>query len=234
MRTSIKMMLCGLFATVTSTLFSGVAMACSSSPYVGGMCLFAGNFAIRDWARAEGQLLPIDDNTALFSLVGTTYGGDGRTTFGLPDLRGRTPIGVGSGPGLNNITWGQKGGQEAITLTLSNLPSHTHGATTTVAIENDTSTSNAVLKALAAPADTNDPTGNVLADSPARENIYNTGLPTVDMSPNAIVLDVQVTSTATATTTVTNTGGSSEFNIRNPYLGMTWLIALTGVYPSRS
>lgn len=91
--------------------------------------LFAGNFAPRGWAFCHGQLLPISQNTALFSLLGTTYGGDGRTTFALPDLRGRVPMGVGNGPGLSNSQLGAKAGAETFTLTSAQMPSHTHSLT---------------------------------------------------------------------------------------------------------
>ena len=92
--------------------------------YIGIIKLFAGNFAPRAWAFCDGQLLSINQNTALFSILGTTYGGDGRTTFGLPDLRGRVPMHAGSGPGLSPRRLGEKGGAENTTLTASNLPAH--------------------------------------------------------------------------------------------------------------
>lgn len=98
-----------------------------SSPFLGELRLFGLNFAVRGWALCDGQLLAISSNTALFSLLGTTYGGDGRTTFGLPDLRGRTPVHVGNGPGLSDVRWGERGGSENTTLTVANLPSHNHG-----------------------------------------------------------------------------------------------------------
>jgi microcystin-dependent protein len=96
---------------------------------IGEVRMFAGNFAPRNWALCEGQLLPISENTALFSILGTTYGGDGRTTFALPDLRGRVPIQHGQGQGLSAYNLGQKGGHEEITLTNLNMPSHNHQAT---------------------------------------------------------------------------------------------------------
>lgn len=96
-------------------------------PFIGQIMLFAGNFAPRGWALCNGQLLPIAQNTALFSILGTTYGGNGQTTFALPDLRGRAPIHWGQGPGLNPYTLGEQGGAESVTLTTANLPPHTHG-----------------------------------------------------------------------------------------------------------
>lgn len=97
-------------------------------PFVGELMIFAGNFAPRGWAFCDGQLLPIAQNTALFSLLGTMYGGNGQTTFGLPDLRGRAPIHVGQGPGLSNFTQGELGGEENHTLTAAEMPAHTHTA----------------------------------------------------------------------------------------------------------
>ncbi|MEM7479893.1 MAG: tail fiber protein [Acidobacteriota bacterium] len=97
-----------------------------SEPFVGEVRMFAGNFAPRGWAFCDGQLLAVSQNDALFSLLGTIYGGDGRTTFGLPDLRGRVPIHAGSGPGLSPRRLGAKAGVENVTLTVNQLPSHTH------------------------------------------------------------------------------------------------------------
>lgn len=97
-----------------------------SEPFVGEIRMFAGNFAPRGWAFCDGQLLAVSQNDALFSLLGTIYGGDGRTTFGLPDLRGRIPIHSGHGPGLSERRLGAKGGAEKVTLTVNQMPSHGH------------------------------------------------------------------------------------------------------------
>lgn len=102
-----------------------------SEPYIGEIRMFAGNFAPRGWAFCDGQLLAVSQNDALFSLLGTIYGGDGRTTFGLPDLRGRIPIHAGQGPGLSERRLGSKGGAEKVTLTVNQLPSHSHQPTAT-------------------------------------------------------------------------------------------------------
>ncbi|HKK74357.1 MAG TPA: tail fiber protein [Saprospiraceae bacterium] len=99
-----------------------------SEPFVGEIRMFAGNFAPRGWAFCDGQLLAVSQNDALFSLLGTIYGGDGRTTFGLPDMRGRVPVHAGSGPGLSPRRLGAKGGAEKETLTVNQLPSHGHPA----------------------------------------------------------------------------------------------------------
>lgn len=97
-----------------------------SEPFVGEIRMFAGSFAPRGWAFCDGQLLAVSQNDALFSLFGTIYGGDGRTTFGLPDLRGRIPIHAGAGPGLSDRRLGSKGGTEQVTLTANQIPSHSH------------------------------------------------------------------------------------------------------------
>lgn len=108
-----------------------------SEPFVGEIRMFAGNFAPRGWAFCDGQLLAASQNDALFSLLGTIYGGDGRTTFGLPDMRGRIPIHAGSGPGLSQRRLGAKGGAENVTLTVNQLPSHGHN----LSVSTDTGTS---------------------------------------------------------------------------------------------
>ena len=115
-------------------------------PLLGSIMLFAGTFAPRGWAFCNGQLLPISQNSALFSIIGTIYGGDGRTTFALPDLRGRAPVGAGQGPGLSNYPIGQKTGSEQTFLTTANLPSHTHS-----------------LRGSSSPGTSNTPDGNVPA-----------------------------------------------------------------------
>lgn len=101
-------------------------------PFIGQIQAFGFNFAPRGWAKCEGQLISIAENNALFALLGTMYGGDGRTTFGLPDLRGRSIVGVGNGPGLGNIVQGARGGSESVTLTTNNLPSHNHAVSVSV------------------------------------------------------------------------------------------------------
>ena len=126
-----------------------------SEPFLAEIRIFAGSFAPRSWAFCDGQLLPINQNQALFSLVGTTYGGDGRTTFGLPDLRGRVPVHPGSGPGLTTRRVGDKGGSEAQTLNVNQLPAHNHG----VRVQSDD-------------GDSDEPKGNYLAKAGGGETIY--------------------------------------------------------------
>jgi microcystin-dependent protein len=116
-----------------------------SEPFVGEIRMFAGTFAPRGWAFCDGQLLAVSQNDALFSLFGTIYGGDGRTTFSLPDLRGRIPIHAGTGPGLSPRRLGAKGGSESITVTVEQLPSHTHSWHASADLASTRDTANAVL-----------------------------------------------------------------------------------------
>lgn len=175
-----------------------------AEPYLAQIMPFAGNFAIRGWAFCEGQLLPISQYTAVFSLLGTTFGGDGRTTFGLPDLRGRMIVGPGNGPGLPSYSWGQKGGRNNVTLTVANMPSHNHAAT---------------LKAERVPGSVSAASGNMLAGG---TNIYAPTAPQEDVNMSADAISVN------------NTGGSQQFDITNPYVAIYYEIALQGIFPSRN
>jgi len=190
----------------TSLTFSSSASA--SEPFIGQITMFGGTFAPRSWAFCDGQLLSISGNTALFSILGTTYGGDGRTTFGLPDLRGRSPIHKGQGAGLSNISLGQRGGNETTTLTVVNMPNHTHDVSAT-------------LKAVNTSGNNETPEGNVLAKKSRSKN-YSSSTPDVAMNTSAI----EVVATAT--------GGNQAFSNRSPYLAVNYIIALQGVYPSRN
>jgi microcystin-dependent protein len=204
---------------------SGVANACSSDGYIGSMNVFAGNFAIRGCALAQGQLLPIAQNTALFSILGTTYGGDGRTTFALPDTRGRSIIGVGSGPGLSTVLIGQKGGAETVALSVANLPSHGHSATTTLNLSGIEAALNAYQKP------SGPPTSGPEQYLDANKTIFSSDTPNVVLSPMSIDI---IGGSSGATTTVDDTGGGQPVNIRDPFIGMNWLIQLTGIFPSRN
>ncbi len=139
-----------------------------SEPFVGEIRMFAGNFAPRGWAFCDGQLLAVSQNDALFSLLGTIYGGDGRTTFGLPDMRGRIPIHAGTGPGLSPRRLGAKFGTEEETITVNQLPSHDHDVKASTSVANK-----------AAPAN------RVTAES-SLFDLYQTGAPAQDMSTDAI------------------------------------------------
>jgi len=168
-----------------------------ADPFIAQITLFAGNFAPRGWAFCAGQILPIAQNTALFSLLGTTYGGNGQTTFALPDLRGRVPVGTGQGPGLSNVDLGETGGSESVTLTQSQMPAHSHLAGVTQAAQAASRPANKVPSAGGAYADASD--GSTF--NPAH---------------------------------IQNSGGGQPIPIRPPYLGLNYIIALQGIFPSRN
>jgi microcystin-dependent protein len=172
-------------------------------PYIGQIIQFDGNFAIRGWAKCDGQLLSINTNSSLFSILGTTYGGDGVSTFGLPDLRGRTALYAGNGPGLTTRSLGQRSGTETVKLTVDQMPAHGYTAKATDGLPNETS-----------------PQNNLLAQQPASQEYrsWTSPQPTVAMSPAAI----------------SSSGGDGSHSNMMPFLVVTWLIALTGAYPSRN
>jgi microcystin-dependent protein len=183
------------------------AHAQASDMYLGQLMLVPYNFCPRSWADASGQILSIAQNTALFSLLGTTYGGNGQTTFALPDLRGRVPMGQGQGPGLSPRTLGEVFGTETNTLTISQMPAHTH--TGYIVADKDTVANKA------------SPAGNALARAAAADIYTNTLTSLDDPMANGTVM--------------TNpTGGSQPFNNMSPTLVMRWCIALEGIFPSRN
>lgn len=180
-----------------------------AEPLLGQVSIFAGNFAPRGWALCDGQLLQISQNSALFSLIGTFYGGDGRTTFALPDMRERVWVHWGNGPGITDVTInspGVRGGTGTATIGINNMPSHTHTAT---------------LHAAEVVGDTASADGSALALSFAR--LYSTTLTTTD--------DVSMHSSSI---TVDSTGGGQPISVRDPYVSMTCIIALQGIFPSRN
>lgn len=186
---------------------------------IGEIRMFAGNFAPRAWAFCAGQLLSIAQNTALFSILGITYGGNGQTTFALPDLRGRCPVGTGQGPGLTNIVLGELSGTENVTLLTSQMPAHNHTASATV-----TGTVN--LSCLEDAGSTDTPSGAHMAISPSGAHIYSPNPPDAAMGSSPI--------SATANVTIGISGSSQPVPIRNPYLGMNYIICLEGIFPSRN
>ncbi|WP_245413472.1 phage tail protein [Mangrovicella endophytica] len=145
---------CTLLATIAGTSTASA----QAEPFVGQAMLFGGNFCPRGWANADGSILSIASNTALFSLLGTTYGGNGTSTFALPDLRGRAPIFAGTGPGLSTYALGQIGGQESFTLTTAQMPSHSH-----------------VVNATNATADQGGPQGRYLGGGVGDDDVYHNG-----------------------------------------------------------
>ena len=191
-----------------------------SSPFLGMIILVPYNFAPRGWGFCNGQILPIAQNTALFSLIGTQFGGNGQTTFALPNLQSRVVIGAGQGPGLSNYDLGQVGGNENVTLTQNELPTHTHVVT---------------LNGLGATANVKNAAGNQqspVGNVPAIEEAagvtatYSNAAPDAAMAAGAI----SVGGTASASPT----GGSTPFDIVQPYLTLHYCIALEGIFPSRN
>ena len=172
-----------------------------SDPFIAEIRIFAGNFAPRGWAFCDGQLLPIAQNTALFSLIGTTFGGDGRSTTALPDMKDRAPMHPGRGPGLTPRRLGEKVGASTAALTEAQLPSHSHNYGTTTA-----------------PGSSTLPMNNALNSRSVGRNIYAAGAPDTVMNAGA----------------VSNSGGGQAHNNLQPYLGINFIIALVGLFPSRS
>lgn len=165
-----------------------------AEPFLGEIRLMSFNFAPQGWALCNGQLLPINQNQALFSLLGTTYGGNGQITFGLPDLRSRVPLHMGAGH-----TLGERQGVEAVTLTIAQLPGHNHGLRGSSAGTGGVST----------------PNGNYLGGG---NNVYGT----------------QGTLTSLSAATLTNAGGSQPHTNLQPYLTISFCIALQGIFPSQN
>jgi microcystin-dependent protein len=170
-----------------------------SDPFIGEIRMFGGNFPPSGWAFCNGALMAIAENDALFTLIGTTYGGDGQSTFGLPDLQGRVPIHQGT---LNGVTFtmGEKAGVESVTLSTQQLPTHSHP-----------------FLASKGPGNNNSPTGNVTGES-AAVKIYFADAPVVPMNAEA----------------VTPVGGSQPHENMQPYLAISYIISLFGIFPTQN
>ena len=170
-----------------------------SEPFVGEIRLFAGNFPPNGWQFCDGQLMAISESEVLFDLIGTTYGGDGQTTFALPDMRGRLPVHQGSS-GASNYQMGQSGGVENVTLTPAQMPQHTHAM----------SASTSAASASHGPSE-------VLGSS-ATMNLYGSGTPNMAMDPNAI----------------TQVGGGLPHNNVPPFVALSYIISMFGIFPSQA
>ncbi|MCR8631207.1 phage tail protein [Paenibacillus radicis (ex Xue et al. 2023)] len=175
-----------------------------AEPFVGEIRMFTGNFAPRGWAFCNGQLLPISQNTALFSLLGTNYGGDGKSTFALPNLQGRAPMHQGQGPGLSIHDLGEAGGQEVAPLIASELPAHKHELQYGVSTGSKES-----------------PSGALWTDVKGRRPVHAYASGTTSLTP----MSAQAIQT---------TGNNAPHNNMQPYLTVTFIIALQGVFPPRS
>ena len=174
-----------------------------SEPYISEIRMFAGNFAPAGWALCNGQLLPISQNTALFSLLGTNFGGNGQTTFALPDLQGRSPMHWGQGAGLSPRDIGELNGEPSVTLLQTEMPIHTH-ALSGAAIPNSTSQAT--------------PTNTSLFTNSAPNALYATTPPNTTLALQSISLQ----------------GGSLPHNNLQPYLAVTFIICMSGVFPARN
>lgn len=178
--------------------------------YIGIIKIFAGNFAPRGWMMCNGQILSIAQYQALFSLLGTTYGGNGVTTFALPNFQSRMPIGMGQGPGLSRYVEGQIGGAESVTLITPNIPAHVHQVMGNLSVKCNGNATN---------ADT--PEGAYMA--PASSQIYNDAAAGGFMAADTVSINLP--------TTVV--GSNVPVGIMNPYIAMNYIICYEGVYPSR-
>jgi microcystin-dependent protein len=180
-------------------------------PYIGEIKMFGGNFAPRGYASCNGQLLSIAQNSALFSLLGTTYGGNGQTNFGLPNMQGRMPTHYGSGPGLPPVSLGQVYGSPNVNLNTTNLPAHIHTLSGTVNVVGNPGTSRSPMNAYIAGDAGGD--ANYVPDSVS---------PTGTLAPGTMSL------------TIGMAGGSQPVNIQSPGLGVNFIVALQGIFPPRS
>jgi microcystin-dependent protein len=223
--------------------------------FIAGVIIFGGNFAPRGWSYCQGQVMAITDNTALFSLLGTTYGGDGRSSFALPDLRGRVPLGTGRGNGLTEFPLGRQAGRDSVVLATDNLAPHHHLATFTGTGGGGSADTTDVQVTVNVPVSSQlgesaAPTANCyLAETVAGgggqdkpEKIYRSS--TAGIGANPVNLG-GVTATATVTggssggitggtVTVKDTGGNIPVSIMQPILAINYILCVNGLYPSRT
>ncbi len=190
---------------MTALVGTSPEAAAGSEPYIGDIMIVGFNFCPRNWAPAQGQILPINQNQALFALLGTQYGGDGQTTFALPDLRGRLTVGVAPGPGSPTNTQGQKSGSETQVMTVATMPAHSH-----------------IVNATNSDGDLPGPAGKLLAAAPTggsgNETIYSDQPANKTMSPAMI----------------SSTGSGQPFPVLDPFQALTHCIAMQGYFPPRS
>ncbi len=212
-----------------------------SDPYLGEIRMVSFNFAPQGWALCIGQTLSISQNNALFALIGTTFGGNGTTTFQLPDLQGRVPVNVGSGLGLQPISWGEKAGSPSATLTTQQLPIHTHPATFTPSGGGGTPTVTVNIQGSSAQSGSSSPTGNYIAGT--IKGVSGTlgagdayvANPATTTLGNLAGVTASISGVGGGGGTVTNalTGQGQPFDIHPPYLGIYFVISLQGIFPSR-
>lgn len=215
-----------------------------SDPFIGEIRMVGFNFAPRGWATCQGQIMAIQQNSALFALLGTIYGGNGQTTFGLPNFSGRSPVGQGTGPGLTPVTIGEVAGVESVTLNVTQMPIHQPVAQFAGQASAVSLTGSSVDVATGTPG--------AMAAPTAGATVYLSNT-TAKAGPTAVTINGLFTSTAPdaskaslggvhgqgsvipqGTVTVSPVGGSQPIGIRNPYLGTNFVIALEGIFPSRN
>ena len=193
----------------------------SDQSYLGSISGWGPNFAPRGWALCQGLTMAISQNSALFSLLGTIYGGDGQTTFMLPNLGGRVPIGAGQSPGTSNYPLGAQAGSESTTLTINNMPSHTHATTATVSATLPLSTAAATTATPAA--------GEVLASANGSFGRDAVDVKIYSPAPGT----VQVPLNSSANVTVQPAGGSQPFSLLQPFTAINYIICVQGIFPPR-
>ncbi len=196
---------------------------------------FAGSFNPRGWMFCYGQMLSIADFQALYALIGTYYGGDGRVSFCVPDLRGRVPVGSGTGPGLSPYRLGQKGGVELMKLSNNQLPQHKHSAVATIGASTMGGTVTATMNVNNSDGENRTPAGNYLGlsggdlyqDTPSAGSTLNSGAITVDTSGLRVAVgDVSVQ--------IGDVGNGSPFPVIQPYLCIQWIMCVDGLFPQRN
>lgn len=210
-----------------------------ADPYLGEIRMAGFNFAPYGWSLCAGQVVPLSQNTALFALLGTQFGGDGVSTFALPDLRSRAPVGQGQGAGLSNYEMGQKGGSESVTQLSTNMPTHTH---LLAMVTNNTLAATGTAQVVNADATSTTPIpGGCLGvandGGGSTFNLYHSGndangnpLPRVNLSPSPVTLTGGVNVTGTAALV----GGNIPSSVLSPYITVNFIIAMQGIFPSRN
>jgi len=204
-----------------------------SDPFLGEIRMVGFNYAPRGWALCDGRLLSIAQNSALFALLGVTYGGDGQATFALPDYRSRSAVGMGNGPGLTPIIQGEKAGVESTTLTQLQMPMHTHTAQSAAFSASLTGPINipAATSGTTQAAPANTAVLGPIAAGGRPGTLYATTAADTTLAPFDVTITGQLTP---ANPVIGSAGGSQPVAIRNPFLGTNFIIALEGVFPSRN
>ncbi|NOQ26212.1 MAG: hypothetical protein GQ564_12685 [Bacteroidales bacterium] len=202
--------------------------------FLGEVRMFAGTFPPRSWAFCDGSLLPISSYNALFTILGTQFGGDGETNFALPDLRGCVPVGAGSGPGLTHRNMGERSGTENVNLVEEQMPTHTHATQATATGASIGGTATATMKVNNDEAETITPSGNYIGKLGTGQELYIDEATANTLAADAITVDtsglsVDVTGLSVA---INPAGDSQPHNNMQPYVGINYIICIVGVFPS--